>query len=172
MCKRYSNIAFIRTQGSYNSVARYPTSISLPWVRARAPCWLPAARDLGARARTQGSYKAVARYTQGSYNSVAKYSTATNRRQLHVLEASKKKTPPKPCFRAPLHTTYFRVCFLRPPPPNPPSYSAGAGIDTQGNYNSVTRYSTSSSLSVNRSITFTHAQQSTALKSHSCFELI
>ena len=28
----------------------YPTSISLPWVRARAPCWLPAARDLGARA--------------------------------------------------------------------------------------------------------------------------
>ena len=55
----------------------------------------------------------------------------------------------------------------------PRSYSAGAlpGIDTQGSYNSDTRYSTSSSLSVNRSITFTHAQQSTALKSHSCFEL-
>ena len=33
-------------------------------------------------------------------------------------------------------------------------------------------YSTSSSLSVNRSITSTHAQQSTALKSHSCFELV
>ena len=51
-------------------------------------------------------------------------------------------------------------------PPKPPC------IDTQGSYNSVTRYSTSSSLSVNRSITFTHAQQSTALKFHSCFELI
>ena len=59
-------------------------------------------------------------------------------------------------------------------PPKTPSYSAGAlpGIDTQGSYNSVTRYSTSNSLSVNRSITFTHAQQSTALRSHSCFELI
>ena len=36
----------------------------------------------------------------------------------------------------------------------------------------ATRYSTSSSLSVNRSIASTHAQQSTALKSHSCFELV
>ena len=34
MCKRYSNIALIRTQGSYNSVASYPTSISLPSIRA------------------------------------------------------------------------------------------------------------------------------------------
>ena len=170
MCKRYSNIAFIRTQGSYNSVARYPTSISLPWVRARAPCWLPAARDLGARARTQGSYKAVARYTQGSYNSVAKYSTATNRRQLHFLKSQKSTSKTLlPC--TPTHHLLSSV-LSQATPPNPPSYSAGAGIDTQGNYNSVTRYSTSSSLSVNRSITFTHAQQSTALKSHSCFELI
>ena len=60
---------------------------------------------------------------------------------------------------------YFRVRFLRPPPRTPPSYSAGADIDTQGNYNSVTRYSTSSSLSVNRSITFARAQKFTALKS-------
>ena len=36
----------------------------------------------------------------------------------------------------------------------------------------ATRYSTSSPLSVNRSIASTHAQQSTALKSHSCFELV
>ena len=40
------------------------------------------------------------------------------------------------------------------------------GIDTQGSYSAATRYSTSSSLSVNRSITSTHAQQSTALKPH------
>ena len=46
------------------------------------------------------------------------------------------------------------------------------GIETQGSYSAATRYSTSSSLSVNRSITSTHAQQSTALKSHSCFELV
>ena len=46
------------------------------------------------------------------------------------------------------------------------------GIDTQGSSSAVTRYSTSSSLSINRSITFTHAQQSAALKSHSCIELI
>ena len=46
------------------------------------------------------------------------------------------------------------------------------GIVTQGSYSAATRYSTSSSLSVNRSITSTHAQQSTALKSHSCFELV
>ena len=46
------------------------------------------------------------------------------------------------------------------------------GIDTQGSYSAVTRYSTSSSLSINRSITFTHAQQTTALKSHLCFELL
>ena len=38
------------------------------------------------------------------------------------------------------------------------------GIDTQGSYSAATRYSTSSSPSVNRSITSTHAQQSTALK--------
>ena len=30
------NIAFMRAQGSYNSVARYPNSISLPWLPARA----------------------------------------------------------------------------------------------------------------------------------------
>ena len=36
----------------------------------------------------------------------------------------------------------------------------------------ATKYSTSSSLSVNRSIASLHAQQSTALKSHSCFELV
>ena len=46
------------------------------------------------------------------------------------------------------------------------------GIETQGSYSAATRYSTSSSLSVNRSIASTHAQQSTALKSHSCFELV
>ena len=46
------------------------------------------------------------------------------------------------------------------------------GIETQGSYNAATRYSISSSLSVNRSITSTHAQQSTALKFHSCFELV
>ena len=46
------------------------------------------------------------------------------------------------------------------------------GIETQGSYSAATRYSTSSSLSVNRSKTSTHAQQSTALKSHSCFELV
>ena len=46
------------------------------------------------------------------------------------------------------------------------------GIETQCSYSAATRYGTSSSLSVNRSITFTHAQQSTALKSHSCFELV
>ena len=46
------------------------------------------------------------------------------------------------------------------------------GIETQGSYSAATRYSTSSSLSVIRSITSTHAQQSTALKSHSCFELV
>ena len=40
------------------------------------------------------------------------------------------------------------------------------GIETQGSYGAATRYSTSSSLSVNRSITSTHAQQSTALKPH------
>ena len=40
------------------------------------------------------------------------------------------------------------------------------GIDTQGSYSAATRYSTSSALSINRSITFTHAQQSAALKSH------
>ena len=67
----------------------------------------------------------------------------------NCISSSHKKAPPKPCFRAPLH-----------------------GIDTQGSYNSVTRYSTSSSLSVSRSITSTHVQQSTALKSHSCFELM
>ena len=37
------------------------------------------------------------------------------------------------------------------------------GIETQGSYSADTRYSTSSSLFVNRSITSTHAQQSTAL---------
>ena len=41
-----------------------------------------------------------------------------------------------------------------------------AGIETQGSYSAATRYSTSGSLSVNRSITSTHAQQSTALKPH------
>ena len=46
------------------------------------------------------------------------------------------------------------------------------GIETQGSYSAATRYSTSSSLSVNRLRTSTHAQQSTALKSHSCFELV
>ena len=55
-------------------------------------------------------------------------------------------TPEKPQNES--QRFYFRVCFLRPPP----SYSPGAGIDTQGNDNSVTRYSTSSSLSVNRCI--------------------
>ena len=46
------------------------------------------------------------------------------------------------------------------------------GIETQGSHSAATRYSTSSSLSVNRLRTSTHAQQSTALKSHSCFELV
>ena len=46
------------------------------------------------------------------------------------------------------------------------------GTETQGSYSAATRYSTSSSLSVNRSRTSTHAQQPTALKSHSCFELV
>ena len=58
----------------------YPRS-----ARERAPCWLPAARDLGARARTQGSYKAVAWYTQGSYNSVAKYSTANQPKTIAAI---------------------------------------------------------------------------------------
>ena len=40
------------------------------------------------------------------------------------------------------------------------------GIETQGSYSAATRYSTSSSLSVNGSITSAHTQQSTALKPH------
>ena len=42
------------------------------------------------------------------------------------------------------------------------------GIETQGSYSAATRYSTSSSLSINRSRTFTHAQQSTALNLYRC----
>ena len=61
-------------------------------------------------------------------------------------------------------------CAFSGHPPSPPSYSAGAGIDTQVAIAQLPGVVyTSSSLSVNPSITITHAQQSTALKSHSCW---
>ena len=127
MCKRYSNIACIRTQGSY---------------------------------------KALARYTQGSYNSVVRYSTPSNRRQLQFFKSQKKHLQNLASMHPYTPPTF--ECAFSGHPPKPPSYSAGAlpGIDSQGSYTSVARYSTSSSLSVSRSITFTHVQQSTALKSH------
>ena len=52
------------------------------------------------------------------------------------------------------------------------SFASSEWKGVVGTLLAATRYSTSSSLSVNRSIASTHAQQSTALKSHSCFELV
>ena len=46
------------------------------------------------------------------------------------------------------------------------------GRETWGSYSAATRYSTSNSLSVNRLRTSTHAQQATALKPYSCFDLV
>ena len=104
-------------------VSRFNFPTLGPRARAlRAPGCPRYRRARGPRAATK-QLPGVPRVATIQLPSIALQATEVN-----CISSKHKKAPPKPCFRAPLHTTYFRI-------------SAGAlpDIDTQGSYNSVPR---------------------------------